>query len=131
MNNAGLPGTGLGGFLYILLALTMPFHELYLTMRGRSSRARWRIVAKQAAIACGMLGAVEASFWGLSHLFILGRPAVTIFGTPLPTWGIFMLAPLLVSLSLLIVLVLVLWAWALVNVRARSPRHVSLGEAGP
>ena len=42
MNNAGLPGTGLGGLFYLLLAFWMPFAELPRTLRGRSSRARWR-----------------------------------------------------------------------------------------
>ena len=54
MNNAGLPGTGLGGVFYVLLALWMPLAELPRTLRGRSSRERWGRIASQFALACGI-----------------------------------------------------------------------------
>ena len=59
--NAGLPGTGLGGVFYLLLALLMPVRELYLTVRGRSSRERWALVLRQFALACGILAALFAT----------------------------------------------------------------------
>ena len=111
MNSAGLPGTGLGGFLYLLLAFTMPFHELYLTVRGRSSWARWRVVATQFAIAVGILAGVEASFWLLARGGVLPQ---------VPT-GTFLVTPLLLTLSMLLGVLGVLWVWALV-VRVRKPR---------
>lgn len=111
MNSAGLPGTGLGGLLYILLALLMPFHELYLTMRGRSSRERWKVVAKQFAIACGILVGVELSFSLLAR-----AGAVPQIGT-----GTVLIAPMLLTLGLLLAVLTVLWIWALV-VRLRKPR---------
>lgn len=110
MNSAGLPGTGLGGFLYLALALSMPFRELYLTIRGRSSRARWTLVARQFAIACAILAAVEASFWVLAQSGLAPR-----VGT-----GVFLLAPLTVSLGMLLVVLTVLWLWALVGARQGS-----------
>lgn len=61
--NAGLPGTGIGGLFYILLALLMPVRELYLTARRRSSRERWRIVLRQLTMAGGILGALAATGW--------------------------------------------------------------------
>lgn len=59
----GIPGTGIGGLFYLTLALAMPVRELWLTVRGRSSLARWRIVAYQWGIAAGILGALWGQAW--------------------------------------------------------------------
>lgn len=112
MNSAGLPGTGLGGLLYLALALVMPVREVYLTIRGRSSLERWKVVARQFAIACGVLVVVEASFWGLA------RAGVVL---PQVGQGAFLTAPLLLTVSLMLVVLTVLWIWALV-VRIRKLR---------
>lgn len=104
MNSAGLPGTGLGGILYIALALSMPFYELYLTIRGRSSWGRWIVVGRQFAIAGGILAGLQASFWAMSRLGVLPQ---------LPT-GAVLIAPLLVTLGMLLMVLVVLWVWALV-----------------
>jgi hypothetical protein len=55
---AGLPGFGLGGLFFIISALIAPIAELRRTVRGRSSIAAWRIVARQFAQAVTMLAAV-------------------------------------------------------------------------
>jgi hypothetical protein len=57
--SAGLPGLGLGGLFFVLLALLAPFVELIRTMRGRSSVAAWRAVGRQLALALTMIAAVE------------------------------------------------------------------------
>jgi hypothetical protein len=57
--SAGLPGLGLGGLFFILLALLAPFVELIRTTRGRSSVAAWRVVGRQFALALTMVAAVE------------------------------------------------------------------------
>ncbi|MCH1867597.1 hypothetical protein [Nocardioides sp. CFH 31398] len=54
---AGLPGTGLGGLFYLLLALAMPVIELVRTLRGDHSAERWRLALTQAGIALGIVGA--------------------------------------------------------------------------
>jgi hypothetical protein len=56
--SAGLPGLGLGGLFFILLALLAPFVELIRTTRGRSSVAAWRAVGRQFALALTMVAAV-------------------------------------------------------------------------
>jgi hypothetical protein len=58
--NAGLPGTGLGGLFYLLLAFAMPLVELVRTLRGRGSRERWRLALTQCAIATGIVAATVA-----------------------------------------------------------------------
>jgi hypothetical protein len=61
---AGLPGTGIGGLFYLLSTVLMPFREIYLTCRGRSSVKQWKQVGLQMSLALG----VVVSFWitGLS-----------------------------------------------------------------
>lgn len=59
--NVGLPGTGIGGVFYLLLALCMPFFELYKTLRGESSAMRWLFVLRQLL----MSGAILVGMWGV------------------------------------------------------------------
>jgi hypothetical protein len=56
--SAGLPGLGLGGLFFVLLALLAPFVEIVRTVRGRSSVAAWRAVGRQFALALTMVAAV-------------------------------------------------------------------------
>jgi hypothetical protein len=105
MNNAGLPGTGLGGLFYIALAMWMPLAELYQTLRGRSSVARWRQVGMQFALACGIVAATIGSAVTYLHLADVPSP----FGLGGPT---LVLAPVLFATLLLISLVVVLRIWA-------------------
>lgn len=65
----GIPGTGLGGLFYFLLVILMPFRELYLTVRGRSSVARWRRVAFQLSILAAMLAVLWGEAWALEKAF--------------------------------------------------------------
>jgi hypothetical protein len=59
--SAGLPGLGLGGIFFILSALLAPVFELPRTIRGQSSRARWRRIAGHVALALGMIVAIEVA----------------------------------------------------------------------
>jgi hypothetical protein len=68
----GIPGTGIGGLFYLTLALAMPLVELWRTVRGRSSLARWRVVGFNFGIAAGILGAL----WGQAWLFSLAAQAL-------------------------------------------------------
>ena len=81
MNNAGLPGTGLGGLFYVLLALVMPLAELYRTARGRGSRERWRQAGTQFALACGIVASVAGT--ASVYLTLVGAPSP--FGVRGPT----------------------------------------------
>jgi hypothetical protein len=48
---AGLPGIGVGTLFYVLTALWMPFYETAMVVSGRSSLARWRLIATQLVYA--------------------------------------------------------------------------------
>lgn len=66
--SAGLPGLGLGGLFFVLMALLAPFVELIRTTRGRSSVAAWRAVGRQFALALTMVAAVELTVRSLYAL---------------------------------------------------------------
>jgi len=65
--NAGMPGTGLGGLFYVLLALAMPLLEVVRTVQGRSSAERWRLALTQAGIALGIVAAMAAVVVGVGR----------------------------------------------------------------
>ena len=69
---AGLPGTGIGGLYYLLLTALMPFREVWLTVRGRSSAARWREVLRHVALAGGIIGALLATAWLIRAALLFG-----------------------------------------------------------
>jgi hypothetical protein len=68
---AGLPGTGVGGMFYLLLSLWMPFHEFYRVLQGKSSKARWLLIARQWCL----FAAVIAVIWGQTALLKALVPA--------------------------------------------------------
>src|SRR5262245_8330568 len=72
--NPGLPGTGIGGLFYILVALWMPVCGLLRRWRGDATR-RGALVAKQFAIAVGVVAAMSGVFWGLDSVLLLDRVA--------------------------------------------------------
>ena len=58
---AGLPGTGIGGLFYLLIAFWMPFRELYLTLRKRPRPARSTLVRRQSFITLALVLATWAT----------------------------------------------------------------------
>lgn len=105
MNNAGLPGTGIGGLFYILLALWMPLAELGRTLRGRGDRERRRQALTQFGLACGVLLSVGGTAAGYLRLVDARSP----FGG---SGMALVAAPVVLAAVLLSVLVVVLRIWA-------------------
>ena len=56
----GMPGTGMGGLLYLSMAAWMPIHELWRLARGRSSARRWAFIVRSWLVVGGSL----ACLWG-------------------------------------------------------------------
>jgi hypothetical protein len=77
---AGLPGTGIGCLFYLVSALCMPFIELYMTCRGRSSRQRWKLVATQLGLALGIAGGFWVTGWCLGQL-LPAKQVLSLQGT--------------------------------------------------
>lgn len=77
--NPGLPGAGVGGLFYILSALWMPICELWRLRRG-DAPGQWPLVARQFAIAVGIVASMSGVFWGLDTVFPLKEVAVQAAG---------------------------------------------------
>jgi hypothetical protein len=75
---AGIPGTGMATLFYLVSAVVMPLRELVLTLQGRSSWARWRLVCRHVLFASAMAGSVVATFRYLPRAVL--PPDVTIGG---------------------------------------------------
>ncbi|MFI5403213.1 MAG: hypothetical protein ACHQ1G_09770 [Planctomycetota bacterium] len=70
---AGIPGTGLGGLFYFLLIVLMPFREFVLTLRRRSSLARWGRVGFHLLILAAMLSILWGEAWLLDRVLAVFR----------------------------------------------------------
>ena len=65
--NGSPPTLGIGVLFFVLCALAMPLIELWHTLHGRSSAARWRFVGQQVLVALGILAVVVVGLWALQH----------------------------------------------------------------
>jgi protein-S-isoprenylcysteine O-methyltransferase Ste14 len=99
--SAGLPGAGLAGVFFVLSALLAVPLEAVRTVRGRSSRAAWMQVTRNAALALAMIAALQLFFMGISaivrHLAAHGK-------SPLPKT--LPIAPVLMALAVLVIVLL-------------------------
>jgi hypothetical protein len=67
---AGIPGSGIGGFFYLLSAMLMPVKESVAIYRKTSSRASRKIVSRQVLNSVGVLGGVWLTGWFISRSII-------------------------------------------------------------
>jgi len=68
---AGLPGTGLGGLLYLLLVVLMPVREFWMLVSGRSAWARWMVVGRMSAMGGAIMLSLVGEWWLLAKCFKL------------------------------------------------------------
>jgi len=120
---AGLPGTGIGGLFFILSAFFMVIVELQRTIRGRSSLARWRIVARHAGIAAAMVAAITAVVW-LLHQALFPSAAKAHGGeTSTATDQLVPFAPVLITLAVLATVLATAYVAQFLVGREPSPLH--------
>jgi hypothetical protein len=67
---AGIPGSGIGGFFYLLSAMLMPVKESVAIYRKTSSRASRKTVKRQVLNSVGVLGGVWLTGWFISKSII-------------------------------------------------------------
>src|SRR5574339_171244 len=67
---AGLPGIGVGTLFYVLMAFWMPFRELPRVIRGTSSVAHWKLIARQLFYAMSIV--VTVMFAERVLLWVIG-----------------------------------------------------------
>jgi hypothetical protein len=83
----GLPGTGIGGLFYILSALWMPVCEMWRRRRGAAPR-QWPLVARQFAIAVGVVAVMTGVFWALDTVIMLEQVAAHAVGKEHVMWSL-------------------------------------------
>jgi hypothetical protein len=64
---AGLPGTGIGGIFYLLLAVYMPVCEFFKTLQGKTTLKRWEGVTLQLLFVAGILTTMWSEIWLLNQ----------------------------------------------------------------
>ena len=74
----GLPGTGIGGIFYMLLAVWMPIHESVHTLRGKTNLRRWAFIALQLLFVLGVITAMWGEMWVLNQVIALTCGTVKI-----------------------------------------------------
>ena len=94
--NPGLPGTGIGGLFYTVCALWMPVCEIWRWLRGDAT-GHWPLVARQFAIAVGVIAAMTGVFWALDTTFMLHQAAKHTAGKVDAAWTLRVSALLLTS----------------------------------
>ena len=99
--SAGLPGAGLAGVFFVLSALFAVPIEAVRTVRGRSSRAAWMLVTRNAALALVMIAALQLFFMGISAI---ARHTAEHGKSPLPKT--LPIAPVLMALAILVIVLL-------------------------
>lgn len=67
---AGLPGTGIGGIFYLLLAMFMPVREFFRLVRKRTNFERWCFIALQLGFVFGIILLIWAEVWMLNQLLM-------------------------------------------------------------
>jgi hypothetical protein len=108
----GLPGIALGGLFYLLLALAGPIVEGTRALRGRSTAASRRMVARHFALAVSMLVALDLTYRAAALLVAspAAAPAEGVVALPI--------TPVLVGVGMLL-LVLALTKLADLGLRYR------------
>ena len=68
---AGVPGVGINGLFYLVLAVLMPFRELPRTLAGRSSFARWALILNLLAMAAMVSAILMGEYWLIEKALVL------------------------------------------------------------
>jgi hypothetical protein len=67
---AGLPGTGIGGIFYLLLAIAMPIRELFRAAQGKTNLKRWGLICLQLLFVAGIFVTMWGEVWALNSIFL-------------------------------------------------------------
>ncbi|MBX2998763.1 MAG: hypothetical protein KF893_09665 [Caldilineaceae bacterium] len=122
--NVGLPGTGLGGLFYLLAALIMPFVEIVQTVRGRSSRTRWWLVARQWIFVSLILLVFTGEFWLLEQILTVSqRLSPGMFTQGQQIFGTGELSPIVIALIPFVTLALLMLAIEVFALFRRWRKH--------
>ena len=98
---AGIPGSGISGLFYLVLALWMPIRELHFTIYRKYNLEKWLIVRRQTLLTISLIIGMGVTGWFIGWLLIL------ISGTNLttnsnPVINILRLSPFVFALATLV-----------------------------
>ena len=132
--NVGTPGSGLGGLFYLASLIVMLFGQVWRTLKGQSSLARWRFVVGQLAIGGGIVAGIVATGWIISMVFpelkllsiaIVDTGSAVAGATPvIPNIQVALryLVPILITFSPLIAVLFIVQMVRLVLIAVDRPR---------
>jgi hypothetical protein len=72
---AGLPGAGIGGMFYLLMALLAPVRETVRRRRETGSPRQWRLVFRHFLLAASILAGMWLAAWAIGGV-IAGPSAI-------------------------------------------------------
>jgi len=78
---AGMPGTGIGGLLYLIIAIRMHIEEFYFTLIGKNSLKRLPVVKRHLFITAGIIIGMLATGWFIALIIpvvISQNPSMSI-----------------------------------------------------
>lgn len=102
---AGLPGTGIGGLFYMLIALWMPVNEVIDIIRGRANPKNMQLVKTHILLTSGILIAVIATGWlagCLAIIILFSIPGASTPGASTQVENFLQIAPIILSFLTLI-----------------------------
>lgn len=80
---AGVPGAGIGGMFYLLMALLAPVWTAVGALTGRQpGRARWALALRHSLLSAAILAAIWLTGWGLGLLLVSKSAASVLPGMP-------------------------------------------------
>ena len=131
---AGLPGSGIGGFFYLIASFAIPLREIWLVARGDIDRARMRLAWRQFAVAVGIVTVVWMSGVLVNRLlpFSGGEAGTAQAGLPGTTGAVSLLIALgiLSGVLLLVEVLALLERRRSIRARRRARRNDGLAEPG-
>jgi hypothetical protein len=103
---AGLPGTGIGGLCYLLLAVAMPVHRLWRSVRGCRNPEKERLVVNHMFLTLAIVVGMGITGW----LLVLGlqtiAPTAAVGATVIRIQGFVPLTPFVLTSMTLVAIYL-------------------------
>jgi hypothetical protein len=125
---AGLPGTGIGGLFYLLLAAFMPLKHAWRALRRRTADGHGRLVLRSLAFAGAILAVLWAQAWALKEVILAAASPAEVALVTGESTSAYMRTAASASLASLVAVVLVVHALRLFVKRPSAASHAALGR---
>lgn len=103
----GVPGTGIGGLFYLIVAIFMPVREFYLKIRNRDDVKRWQIIKKHYLLTIWIIIGMLITGWFLGWLIEVIIPTNNVIpGSSSHVENVIRISALLLTLFTLVIVYL-------------------------